>query len=256
MNKETIDGVILILSCEKHKYTRLKEFGPSKNNYGNWKVIRVIGDLFLDCNYTFDGSLLTIKCEDSYIHLLKKLALSLKYVYEIYDIKQGVLRCGDDLLFNETCLRSFLISPKYDFYGKAYCGKNYLSKDINLLKQVRFDPFMLNYYKKHQNELVDPKHGINMTLNELQQFMVRPSIWGPAGVIYFLSNRACNIIISTMEHINFNIFHKDVFTNSYPYIIEDVGVTFIMYFNRINFINNSDFFDTSQSIVRHTNKYK
>ena len=59
-----------------------------------------------------------------------------------------------------------------------------------------------------------------------------------------------------MENINYNIFHLDKFTNSYPYIIEDVGITFIMYYNKIQFINNPNFFDTKNSIVKHTNYNK
>ena len=37
---ERIKGIILILSCEKHKDTRLNEFGPKKNIYNGYKVIK------------------------------------------------------------------------------------------------------------------------------------------------------------------------------------------------------------------------
>ena len=75
--------------------------------------MHVIGDFFLDANYKYENSenettngknYLYIRCEDSYLHLLKKLALSIKAVYEIFNIKEGVLRCGDDLYFNEKNL--------------------------------------------------------------------------------------------------------------------------------------------------------
>ena len=57
--------------------------------------------------------------------------------------------------------------------------------------------------------------------------------------------------------VNYNIFYLDKFTNSYPYIIEDVGVTYIMYFNKINFINNKHFWgDDDFVIAKHTNEYK
>ena len=59
-----------------------------------------------------------------------------------------------------------------------------------------------------------------------------------------------------MEEINYNIFHLDTYTNSYPYLIEDVGITYIMYYNRISFINNNNFFDSKNSIVKHTNYLK
>ena len=47
------------------------------------------------------------------LYNLKKFVLSLKYLYEIFDIKEGVLRSNDDLVFNETRLKAFLVSPKY-----------------------------------------------------------------------------------------------------------------------------------------------
>jgi len=252
-----VEGIILILSCEKHRYTRLKKCGPEKKNYNGWKVITVIGNLFLDKEYKVEDDFLFIRCEDSYIHLLKKLALSLKYLNKLFLIKQGILRCGDDLIFNEKLLEEFLKSKKYDFCGKAYCGKNYTSSDINLLKKTRYDPFMLKYYINHQNELTDIKHNINLTIHELRRFLIRPNVWGPAGIIYYLSMKSSNIIINTMEEVNYNIFHLDEFTNSYPYILEDVGITYIMYYNKVPFINNKTFFDNGkQSIALHTNMNK
>lgn len=253
---EEVEGIILILSCEKFKNTRLKQFGPKEQSYNGWKVIKIIGDLFLEKNYEIKDNLMYIKCEDSYIHLLKKLALSIKYLNEIFIIKQGILRCGDDLIFNEKNLINFLDSTKYDFYGQAYCEHNYTSTDLNLLKNKRYDSFILDYYKNHIEELNDPKHGINLTIDQLNNFMVRPNIWGPVGIIYYLSNKSCNIIVNTMEKINYDIFHLDEFTNSYPYTIEDVGITFIMYYNKIHFINRHVFFDNPSAIAKHTNAYK
>ena len=102
-----VDGIILVISCQKHLNTRLKELRLPKDDYGEWKVIYVIGDLFLDRDYKLEENLLTIKCEDSYLHLLKKLALALKYIYEIFSIKEGVLRANDDLIFNENILETY-----------------------------------------------------------------------------------------------------------------------------------------------------
>ena len=84
--KEPVDGIILVLSCQKHRETRLKQFRLDRDWYGKWKVVYIIGDLFLDAEYKMDGNIMWLKCEDSYIHLLKKLVLALKYVYELYDI--------------------------------------------------------------------------------------------------------------------------------------------------------------------------
>ena len=47
---------------------------------------------------------------------------------------------------------------------------------------------------------------MDLTINKLDKFLVRPDIWGPAGIIYYISNYACSIIVNTMEDINYNIF--------------------------------------------------
>ena len=112
--KKNVDGIILVLSCQKHRDTRLKEFSLSKTSYNNWEVIYVIGDLFLNKNYILDGNILHVRCEDSYLHLLKKLALAMKSIKELFNIKEGILRCGDDLIFNENNLIKFIKSKKFD----------------------------------------------------------------------------------------------------------------------------------------------
>ena len=71
-SKQSVDGIILILSCQKHKNTRLKEFKLPDTNYDGWEVVYVLGDFFLPQKYTYNDNTLVIKCEDSYIHLLKK----------------------------------------------------------------------------------------------------------------------------------------------------------------------------------------
>lgn len=256
MIKKDVEGIILILSCEKHSNTRLKEFGPKQNIYNNFQVIKVIGNIYLHTDYILNKNILYVKCEDSYLHLMKKLALSIKYLNLEFNIRQGILRCGDDLIFNEDNLINFLNGIKFDYYGQAYCKKNYVSEDISVLKNTCYDPFMLSYYKNHQNELICEKHGINKSLNELNNFLVRPRLYGACGIIYYLSNKACQIIVDTMEKIDYNIFHLDEYSNSYPYIIEDVATSYIMYYNKINFIHSDVFFDNPNSICRHTNKYK
>ena len=39
---EEQEPALLILSCEKHRYTRLKKYGLNENQINNWKVIKVI----------------------------------------------------------------------------------------------------------------------------------------------------------------------------------------------------------------------
>jgi len=255
-----VEGIILIISCQKHLNTRLKKFKLPKNNYDGWEVLYVVGDLFLCNDHELRGNMLYIKCEDSYIHLLKKVVLSIKYVNELFAIRQGILRCGDDLIYNNKSLLGFLKSKKYDFYGKGCINQNsyfQYSKDINSLKNVVRDQSMYEYYMNHIEDFSNPQHNLqNMTLEKLRKFSIRPRLWGPVGVIYYLSNKACKILVSHMENINYDVFHLDSFTNSYPYTIEDVGATYIMYYHGVRFFNNPHFFDTNKSIARHTNEFK
>ena len=281
-----VNGIILILSCQKHLDTRIKHFKLPKNDYGGWKVIYVIGDLFLDCDYKFvssggseahEADFLIIKCEDSYIHLLKKLVLSLKYLYETFDIKEGVLRSGDDLIYDEELLQAFLDSPKkrmlgcdsgeltvlkdLDFYGKSPAGRSLLSHEISDadIKSTTNDSFMVNYYAGHQEDFNNPQH--NLAGVNIAKYMKRPHIpVGPAGILYYISNKSCAILINHLNSINYNIFHYDEKTDSYPYTIEDCAVSFILYSNKIGFIHYpkmyGDYNRDTDVIAIHTNIYK
>ncbi len=259
ITKKNVDGIILVLSCQKHRNTRLKEFSLSKTSYNNWEVIYVIGDLFLNQNYILDGNFLYIRCEDSYLHLLKKLVLAMKALKEIFTIKEGILRCGDDLIFNENNLIKFIGSKKTDYCGQSWCKKSYKCIDKNILKKIRTDPFMMLYYNNHKEDFQNPQHGmLNMNLVSLSKYTMRPNIYGAAGVIFYLSNKACDIIIRHMERLNFDILSFDMFSRSYPYTIEDCGISFIMYYNDIMFTDGQFFYDTphENNIAKHTNKYK
>lgn len=69
-------------------------------------------------------------------------------------------------------------------------GQNYICNNRDELKTTIYDPFMLNYYNSHNSELNDPKHGIHLSINELRQYLERPKIWGPSGIIlYYISNK-------------------------------------------------------------------
>jgi len=259
-DKKNINGIILILSCQKYKDTRLKEFSLSKTSYNNWEVIYVIGDLFQEKNYILDGNFLYVKCEDSYLHLLKKLVLSIKYLYNIFNISEGILRCGDDLVINEDNLIKFLDkrTKKYDYYGQHPIGENYIcsSNTINDLKKIKQDNFMINYYASHQDDFSNPQH--NLKDVNISLYSIRPNTFGATGVIYYISKKSCKYLIRHMESINYDILQYDNFTKSYPYIIEDCAVSFIMYLNGIHFINSYLFYDSPlhDTIAKHTNKHK
>ena len=260
MSKENVDGIILILSCQKHLNTRLKQFSLPQDEYAGWKVVYVIGDLFLPSDYEMRGNLLVVKCEDSYIHLLKKLVLSLKYVYEIYNVKEGVLRAGDDLVFNEKNLLSFIsMENKPEYFGR--CGIN--PETPNALTSV-VDMFMVNYYLSHPEDFSNPQH--NLKGVDISTYARRANVCRAAsGVVYFISSRCCTLLISHMEAIKFDIFHFDMNTQSYPYTIEDCAVSFILFKGGIELTHSSYMYtdlyylgapDITNFIAGHTNLYK
>jgi hypothetical protein len=266
-----VDGIILVLSCQKHLHTRLKELRLPKGEYAGWKVVYVIGDLFLDCDYTLRDDLMVVKCEDSYIHLLKKLGLALKYLYAIFDIKEGVLRANDDLIFNEAILEAFLRSPKtinangesdgeeIHFLGRSSSGKSLFERDLSVAnKPPSNSNHLVYYYNDHPEDFENPQHNIKGV--DISRYTKQPCI--PAflfGPLYYLSNKTAGILVEHLESIQYDVFHYDERTDSYPYTIEDCGVSFIFYYKGINFIHaenwhhNDDNYVRSVSSVRHEN---
>jgi len=77
---------------------------------------------------------------------------------------------------------------------------------------------MVDYYINHQEDFLNPQHGMtNINMSSLLKYVTRPDLYGAAGVIYYLSNKACDIVINHMEKINFDNLSYDTFTQSYPY---------------------------------------
>lgn len=246
-----VEGIILVISCQKHKETRLKEFKLPKDEYNGWKVIYVLADLTLDCPYKFRENFLTIRCEDSYIHLLKKVILAIEILYDNFSIKQGILRCGDDLLFNEDRLLEFLNNPKGDYVGLF---RNAILNDYEL--ETRHDYFMYSYYKDHPEDFDNPLH--NLKGVNVLDYVTVPVTCYCSGVLLYVSNKACRALVDHMKAIDYNVFYQDPETKSYPYSIEDCGIGFIMYKSKITctnypMYNNENNFEC---IAYHTNKYR
>lgn len=243
-----LTGVILILSCKKYINTRVQQNFIDRNLNAwseKWKFISLIGDNNIEKKYIFDSkkNILTVKCEDSYIHLLKKRVLGIKYVKQIFDIEEGILCCGDDVILNKKPLLRYLnTANKNDYEGKnSSILSNYIPSDKNLLKNTVSDLFMYNYYKVHPEQIIHH----DFTLDYLKDICKRPNVFGAGGACFYLSNKSCIILVNHMDNINYNIFYYDKFTNSYPYTIEDASISFILYYHNISFINNKYFWTTS-----------
>lgn len=260
--KKHIPGAIIVYSCNKHKETRLKEL-ILKNSYCNWKVFYILGNPNLETDYKFEiedktgREFIILKCEDSYLHLLKKVVLSLKFLYENYNIENGVLRCGDDLVFNEDKIENFIRIRKKNDYMGIIALANYPIRKMH-------SNFMFSYYLTHQEEL----EGMNLNLLDIFNLNEIPACYYAGGVVVYLSTKSCKILIDEMTKINWNILTRKN-EDGYPYIIEDVGVGYILNNNNIfpercSLYSSSDaetnFYyshnDASFLIASHTNKHK
>jgi hypothetical protein len=255
LNSNIIPGAIIIYSCNKHKETRLKKFILKEKTYKYWKVFIIIGNPLITSDYEIDDNVITLKCEDSYIHLTKKVILAFKVIFSLYQVKEGILRCGDDLYFNENNLEKFLLVPNKKDYIGVICKRKF-----DKVKKIE-DNFMVDYYNTHPEELLNELNGINYTLEEMQKFNQIPLIKYILGVLVYFSKKSCDILIKHMEDINWNVFTEDSIYG-YPYIIEDVAIGFILYSNFIYPIDYKLFNDTfiklnkDTSIANHTNDFK
>jgi hypothetical protein len=255
--RQSIKGAILIYSCHKHKDTRLKEFKLPNDEYAGWKVFYILGNPQIKKDFLL-GNTILLKCEDSYIHVAKKVVMGIKFIYENYEIEQGVLRCGDDLVFNETTLVNFLkMEGKPDYMG--------ITANANMPNTVvpQNNNFMPAYYASHPEDLQNPLHGIPYTMREMMQFNKVPKLKYAGGVVVYLSNKSCNTLVAHFENIGWNVFASDE-TYGYPYIIEDIAVGYILHMNNIFlthfplYIDRMDDFKKYNGlpIALHTNKYK
>ena len=82
------------MTCQKYFIERVLHFIPSADSYEGWPVVYCLGDPNIpsDCVVASPGGefgnkiVLTVKCEDTYVHLLKKFDLAARALETIYDI--------------------------------------------------------------------------------------------------------------------------------------------------------------------------
>ena len=251
-----IKGAIIIYSCHKYKDTRLKKFKLQNTEYGGYKVFYVLGNPKIKNDYVFVGNMLIVKCEDSYIHLLKKVVLAMKIICEHYTIEEGIIRCGDDININEERLISFLnTTNKYHYIGyKVQLTKIYRENKIPNM-------FMYNYYKTHLEDFKNELHGLqDKTIEDIKNISYIPNVDYAGGVIYYLSIKSVLSIIEHMNTINYDIFKEE--NGTFPYTIEDVGVGYILNNVEIQplhyplYANNLQEYENKYCFGIHTNYLK
>jgi hypothetical protein len=264
--KERIKGAIIIISCNKHKDTRLKKYRLPKSEYRGYKVFYILGNPKISSEYELrENNIITLRCEDSYIHILKKVILAIKTITNIYDIEEGILRCGDDLLFEVNNLNKFLDSVKTEDYMGNIDGYG-KQLGIGIIKKEdighRIDYFMPEYFISNPEDLINPLNGIEYNLDVMRMLYVVPNCRYINGVVTWLSIKSCELLKNELEDRNWNTFQYNP-RYGYPYIIEDVGIGFILsksdiypvdrkFYTDINFID----FSSDETIAIHTNDYK
>ncbi len=255
--KPTIPGAICIFSCHKHMNTRMQLFGLKNPMYTGWPVFYFIGNPYLSSDYTIYHNLVILKCEDSYIHVAKKVALGIGVMYSLFNITEGILRCGDDLYFDVPVLERFLKGEKTDYMGYS-ADMNETIK--NVLYTNMINNFMPRYYETHLSELSDPMHGINKTIEEIRKYNIVPKCNYAGGVVVYLSTKSCMCILNHFQSIGWDVFKLEE-NIGYPYIIEDVAIGVILLTNEIYLTNVALYSDNNlnkneHTFAMHTNAFK
>lgn len=259
--KEKLKGVILIISCHKHKETRLKKYMLPNSEYMGYKVFYVIGNPNIISNYEIrNRNFITLKCEDSYVHILKKVALAINVITNLYEIEEGILRCGDDLIFHESNLCKFLMSTKLNDY-MGYIDGHETGNEIIPFEKItsRLDSFMSDYFETHQEDLLNPLNGLENYMDIIPTLKIVPNCRYINGVTTWLSIKSCRAILNTVLDPHWDTFQ---YNNKYgfPYIIEDVGIGFILAKHGIYPVDQKyytiDFSNSDETFAFHTNEFK
>ena len=156
-----------------------------------------------------------------------------------------------------------LFSNKNNSENAWIIGRTLAERSLNKKIQKVTEMFMVDYFNKNPNDLLEKLNGINYTLEEMRQFYEIPRCNYAGGVVVYYSKLSCQLLINHLESINWNVFTKDE-QFGYPYIIEDIGLGFILNNKNIYptsynlYSNNSIDKDTlhTETFAFHTNKYK
>ncbi len=252
-----VNGVIIVITCQKYFHTRIlgNKFRINSHQFNGWPIVYVLGDKDLrqqyaiappDMTNSFNSYILTVKSEDYYAQIFKKIVMAQEAVYEIFNIKYGILKCDDDITFNKPKLKDFLNNmPSCDWMARRYSDMEDFKTPFNhKCVENLIDNSIVNYYFRNPEEL---KEVISEKSDfKPEDYVVSPLIpkeLGGAGPLYYLSSKASQIIIDFFKNCNYDLYYFDKNSQSYPFICrEDVGTAFILGNNGIPMINNNNLF--------------
>lgn len=255
MYKEKVKGVILILSCKKLLDKRNPD-AQFEDYFQDWKVHVFVGDPNLKEEYKIEGKRIIIKCEDSYLYLMKKLCTSIQILHDIYDIQLGILRMDDDVVVDKGQLAAFLNRADLNMFD---CVGTVVGADT---KGLRRETWIYDYYMNRQSELeqINKLHDMSVQLSQL--IIDAPNLLYTKGPMSYWSSKASNLIWSYfLKTVKGNIFFKEMFHNhmSQPYMIEDIGVGYILQKHNVVIHNYPNFVSERKEVNPvgyHTNSYK
>lgn len=249
-----VPGVIIILTCNKYIKERLAKHQPNKKSYAGWPVIYCLGDPRHVRPYSLmpatggGAPLLIVRCEDTYMHLLKKVDLAIHALQTMYKIEKGVIKVGDDMYFNDALVEQWVANlGKDDYVGHNYSNRSLkLGGEPMIITKSCVDMSMMLYYKHHPAEAKEIQAMIpHMPIHTLVH---RPEVpICPIGTVYYLSNKAISALHKELESVHHNIFYRDPTSGSFNYFIEDVALVYTMLKHGIDFTNVSNLFSNSDS---------
>ena len=236
-NKQTIKGVILIITCKKYLINRVvrNKYRLSGDSINGWKIIYVMSSPELETSYElsfkegFDSNLLIIKGRDDYVHLFEKVVKAQHIVHNLFDITEGVIKCDDDMLINKRKFGEFLDDPnKGEWRGRNYKNISFPNPGPEHCTKSKPMIELKNYYAGNPQELQEMiELNPEFDPNKYNCVPEIPDGAGGCGGIYYLSTRASKVVVDYFKNCNFNVFYYEPISKSYPFIAEDVGTSFI-----------------------------
>lgn len=89
--------ILLICGCEKYKQSLISAIERNKNS--NYKIIGVIAKQ--GSNPSFDGSIVTVDAEDTYVGLPMKIKAAFTWIYNNFPNIPGIFKTDDDIYFTD-----------------------------------------------------------------------------------------------------------------------------------------------------------
>ena len=116
LNKKKINVCILLLTCEKYA-DRFENIKKKLLNNLNYQYFSIHANENIDSTY-LSGNVLTVKCDECYENLPKKMLLAYDFLYKNSEFDYFI-KIDDDTLINQHILEKFIENK---FYTLDYLG--------------------------------------------------------------------------------------------------------------------------------------